>query len=194
MSMRRLLSLLSLLVFPLVLDSCDSLSQALNVVNVKFTPADPVYTGPDINYNPPSTLSVPHLSYFNLVMTFHVNADNSQNSQPAAFGSPQVPISLNFYVQSKSTTPITVPIPSFSVAGGADTTLDFPVSIRLSDIANQTVLQEIVAGDSIPYFLTGTIGFSIPGVGSGNSTVDLATGGIPTRPSGSVLTLLSGLI
>lgn len=192
--MRRLLSLLTVLVFPLVLGSCDSLTQALNVVNVKFTPADPVYTGPDITYNPPSILSVPQLSYFDLVMTFHVKADNTQNSQPAAFGSAAVPISLNFYVQSKNTTPIQVPIPSFSVAGGADTTFDFPVSIPLSDIANQTVLQEIVAGDSIPYFLTGTIGFNIAGVGSGSSTIDLATGGIPTRPSGNVVTLLSGLI
>ncbi|HXP90057.1 MAG TPA: LEA type 2 family protein [Fibrobacteria bacterium] len=189
--MRRLLSLLTVLVFPLVLSSCDSLTQALNVVNVKFTPATPVYTGPDISY---TGGLIPHLSDFQLVMTFHVNADNTQNSQRAAFGSPEVPISLNFYVLSLNSTPIQAPIPSFSVAGGADTTLDFPVSIPLSDIANNSVLQEIVAGDSIPYFLTGTIGFSIPGIGSGSSTVDLATGGIPTRPSGSVVTLLSGLI
>jgi hypothetical protein len=98
--MRRLLSLLAVLVFPLVLSSCDALNSAqqqLNIVNVKFSSPTPASSGPSIG-GPTISQATQELlpsplgggetvhqveGEYYLVDTFFVTADNSGNSQAA---------------------------------------------------------------------------------------------------------------
>jgi hypothetical protein len=60
------------------------------------------------------------------------------------------------------------------------------------------VARKIIDGDPIPYFLSGTLSYEVlQGTtleGAGKTEVDLTSGEISTRPSGSVTTLLSGLL
>lgn len=196
---------LSLVALPLLLGSCslDSISSSIDntlaVASVSFSSASPAYTGPDISYNAQGL--IPHLSYFSLVMTFHVKADNTNNTHRAAFGSQSVKPVLKFRINSINADPIDATIPSFSIPGGQDTTLDFPVTVPLSSIADTAILRKIVAGDSIPYFLSGSISFDLQDVSggiisgsAGTSDVELATGAIPTRPSSGILSVLKPLL
>jgi hypothetical protein len=177
--------------------SCDlgqTLNEAFNVFSVKFSEGSPAVDGQTITYSG-AGLS---LSNFKFKMVFHVRADNSANSNKAAFGSSLVKPVLDFRINDKTRTdPISTTIEPFSVAGGQVSTLDFPIEIPITLIDRATV-RSIINGDPIPYFLSGTVKFDLlDGTtikGSGNSALDLSSGSIPTRPSGSVTSLLSNLL
>jgi hypothetical protein len=192
--------LLALSVLPLVLGACsitDSINDTIAVASVKFSSDDPAYTGPTISG--PSTAqavidyALHDASYvlgeYNLVLTFHVKADNRGNSHKASFGQTVKP-DLNFYISSKSPSNlIKSTMDPFSVEAGQVGSLDFPVKVPLTAV-NRTILKQIAAGDSIPYFLTGSITFDfLDATGglltsnAGSAEIDLATGKIPTRPA-----------
>jgi len=183
---------------PLLLGGCslvDKANEAMNVASVKFSEGSPAVDGQNIDYT--GSLLSPSLEKFKLIMVFHVKADNSGNSGRAAFGSDAIKPILNLHINSRSGTPISTPIPAFSVEGGAVTTLDFPIEVPITAIDNATA-RNIVNGDPIPYFLTGSLKFDLMDgttlKGSGSSELDLASGEISTRPSSSVASALSELL
>lgn len=192
--------------------SCD-LGQTINefftVFSVSFSSAGtdgPTIGGPSwvvaaVQWATPNYLgglsATEVLDQYHLDMTFHVKADNSKNSQKAAFGQTVQPV-LNLYLNSTSTKPISTTMKPFSVDGGKVGSLDFPVQIPLTKI-DRTILGQIFNGDAIPYILKGTLNFDLlEGLsikGSGSSEVELATGAIPTRATGDLdFTAMKGLI
>jgi hypothetical protein len=184
---------------PFLLGACallDSGSELLNVAKVEFSEGTPAVDGQTVTYTG-GLLSTPSLDKFRFKMVFHVKADNSGNSGRAVFGSDAVKPVLNFRIQSKSGAPISAPIPAFSVEGGAVTDLEFPIEVPFTHI-DKAVARKIIDGDPIPYFLSGTLAYEVfQGTsleGAGKTEVDLASGEISTRPSGSVTTLLSDLL
>ena len=199
----RIRLLATLAAFPLLFGGCilDDWDQTANLFKVSFHSADPAFTGPTISGPSPVELALKlalptyaggitkeqALGQYSLVVTFHVVGDNRGNSGRASFAKDLQP-QLNFYINSKSNAPLTATIDSFSIDSGEVKTLDFPVSIPLTSI-DQTILKQIVNGDDIPYYLTGSLNFHLmQGLtlkGDGFAEVDLATGAIPTRPSGS---------
>jgi hypothetical protein len=186
------------LLFALFLGACsplDSGSEMLNAATVKFSEGSPAVDGQTITYSG-SPLS-PSLDKFRFKMTFHVKADNSKNSGKAVFGTDALKPILNFRINSKSATPISTPIPAFSIEGGAIADLEFPIEVPFT-VIDKAMARKIVDGDPIPYFLSGTLQFDLlEGTalkGKGASELDLASGEISTRPSGSVTSLLSGLL
>lgn len=177
-------------------DLLDSGSGMLNVTRVSFSEGSPAVDGQNVTYSGGLT-SVPSLDKFHMKMVFHVKADNSKNTGKAVFGSDAIKPILNFRINSKSATPISTPIPSFSVAGGAVTDLAFPIEVPLS-VIDKASIRKIINGDPLPYFLSGTLQFELlEGAdlkGAGQSELDLTSGEISTRPSGSVTGLLNGLL
>ncbi len=195
-SLLYVLSGLAALAFlPIACDPLDAASKGINVASVKFSEGSPAVTRQTIAYTG-SALS-PSLDKFKFMMTFHVKADNSANSGKAAFGTDVLHPIVELHVNTRSALPIQTDIPSFSIAGGAVDTLDFPIEIPLTALDKATA-KKIVNGDPIPYFLTGTLKFDLlDGTtlkGTGVADLDLASGEIETRPSGQVVTLLSGLL
>lgn len=195
----KLLPLTALATASLFLGSCsllDSTKELLNVLSVEFSEGSPAVDGQTITYSG-GILETPSLDKFNLKMVFHVKADNSDNSHRASFGSEAVKPVLNFRINSKTSEPISAPVPPFSVDGGKIADLQFPVEIPVSAIDRATA-RKIVNGDPIPYFLSGSVKFDLlDGTsikGSGTSDLDLSSGEISTRPSSSVTGLLSGLL
>lgn len=183
---------------PMLLGACslvDQANQAMNVASVKFSEGSPAVDGQTIDYT--GSLLSPSLDKFKLKMVFHVKADNSANGGKASFGSDAVRPILNLRIDSRSNTPISTPVPAFSVAGGEVATLDFPIEVPISAIDRATA-RKIVDGDPIPYFLSGTLKFDLlDGTtlkGTGTSDLDLASGEISTRPSASVKSVLSALL
>jgi hypothetical protein len=182
-----------------MLSSCDlldSVGEAFNVFSVKFSEASPAVDGQTITYSG-GLFDAPSLDKFRFKMVFHVKADNSANSDKAAFGTSLVKPILNFRISSKSNEPISATIEPFSVEGGSVKNLDFPVEIPVT-VIDRTMLRNIMNGNPIPYFLSGTVKFDLlQGTsikGSGTSELDLTSGEISTRPSGNVTSLLSGLL
>lgn len=174
----------------------ESGSEMLNVAKVEFSEGSPAVDGQNVTYSG-SLLSTPSLDKFHFRMVFHVKADNSKNTGKAVFGSDAVKPILNFRINSKTGAPISTPIPSFSIEGGAVQDLDFPIEIPLT-LIDRAMARKIINGDPIPYFLSGTLNFELlEGTalkGAGKSELDLTSGEISTRPSGSVTSLLSGLL
>jgi hypothetical protein len=184
---------------PFLLGACallESGTELLNVAKVEFSEGSPAVDGQTVTYSG-SLLSTPSLDKFHFKMVFHVKADNSGNSGRAVFGSDAVKPVLNFRIQSRSGAPISTPIPAFTVESGAVSDLEFPIEIPLTLIDKATA-RKIIDGDPIPYFLSGTLSYEVlQGTtleGAGKTEVDLTSGEISTRPSGSVTTLLSGLL
>lgn len=183
----------------LLLSACnlkDTDTDLLNTARVDFSAGSPAVDGQNVTYSG-GVLSTPSLDKFQLKMVFHVKADNSKNNGRAVFGSDALKPILNFRMVSKSSTPITTTIPSFSVAAGAVEDLEFPVEIPLV-LIDKDVAGRIVDGEPIPYFLSGALQFellegSVP-KGAGKSELDLTSGEIATRPSGTVVDLLSELL
>ncbi len=181
------------------LSGCDVLDSGgglLNVLSIKFSEGSPPVDGQNVTYSG-GLLETPNLEKFRFKMVFHVKADNSANDYKAGFGSDKLKPILNFRINSKSGTPISTTLEPFSVAAGAIASLDFPIEIPVATI-DKAMMRKIINGDPIPYFLSGTIKFDLlDGTtmkGSGASELDLTSGEISTRPSGSVTTLLSGLL
>lgn len=190
-----------------LLASCDigaALSETLNVFSVKFSSANPAYTGPTVG-GPNWAVSAANLllplslggltkeqvlGQYTLDLTFNVEADNSQNSHRAAFGSESIKPKLNLRISERSAAPIVTPIEPFSVEAGQVTNYPFTVKIPLTSVTDKAVLNSILTGNSIPYFLSGSLDFKLlDGLnisGSGVSDVDLTTGAIPTRPTGDL--------
>ncbi len=185
--------------FALLLSACtlsDVAGNSLNVLSVKFSEGSPAVDGQTVTYTGGLT-DLPSLDKFRFKMVFHVKADNTGNSGQAVFGTDALKPILKFCINSKGNRPITTTIPAFSVAGGSLVDLAFPIEIPLSAI-DQAVAKKIINGDAIPYFLSGTINFNLLDgakiLGAGKSDLDLASGEIATRPSGTVTNLLSGLL
>ena len=212
--MRRLH--LALLALPLVLGACsitDSISQQLNTLNVKFSSADTASSGPSVG-GPSITQATLELapSYlggggesisqvegeYYLVDTFFVNADNSGNSQAARFGTSSLKPVLLFRINDPNGTPIADTIPSFSIPANQVTRLSFPVKVPLTSIP-PAVLDTIIAGHGIPFYLSGTINFDLVTPAgdiqaSSQSELQLASGTIPTRPGSVNLSTLATLL
>lgn len=217
---RRILTTALVIIGGVALSSCnlfDSVSEAFNVASVDFSSADPAYTGPTIDGPNVAQAALDYSSYklssgltgksFNqilgsyyLTLTFHVKADNSKNSGRASFGQTVHPI-LNFRMNSKNAAPITSTMDPFSVEPGQIGSLDFPVRISILSIYNDQpeTVRAIFRGDSIPYFLSGTLKFDLLDIsnnsnkGSSTAEVDLATGAIPTRPANGTASELAAL-
>ncbi|MBK9578084.1 MAG: hypothetical protein IPO40_13495 [Fibrobacteres bacterium] len=214
-------SILGLLALPLFLAGCD-LSETLNIFKLGFSSNG--YDGPTINgpsllrtgqlLAPKNTsiggvafgvdgegLSVTQvLDSFKLGITFKVKADNSGNSEKAAFGTDLVKPKLQFHLMDKSSTPIDVEFKPFSVDGGKVMDLTFPVELPVSMITSPDMRKKLLRGDAVPYFLSGVLSFDLKGLdgaskGLDNVTVELATDSIPTRPKdGSAAELGSALV
>jgi hypothetical protein len=183
---------------PVVLSGCSltDATSALGVFSVKFSEGSPAVDGQTITYSG-SVLETPSLDKFRFKMVFHVKADNSGNDSKASFGSSQIKPILNFRIASKSNFPVSTTLEPFSVEAKSIGSLDFPIEIPVS-VLDRALVRKIIAGDPIPYFLSGTLKFDLldagTNKGAGTSELDLASGEISTRPSGSVTTLLSGLL
>ena len=195
----KTLSLTALLTASLFLGSCSLLDSAdglLNVFSVKFSEGSPVVDGQTIVYSG-SVLGTPSLEKFRFKMVFHVKADNSGNSFKAGFGTSQVKPVLNFRINAKANAPISTTIEPFSVEAGEVGDLAFPIEIPITAI-DRVLARKIADGDPIPYFLSGSVKFDLlEGAsvkGSGKSELDLTSGEISTRPSGSVMDLLTPLL
>ncbi len=195
----KIVSSMALLIAAFCLMSCDILGSAnelFNVYNVKFSEGAPAVDGQTITYSG-SLLEAPSLDKFHFKMVFHVKADNSQNNYNAGFGSEALKPVLNFRINGKGNPPVSTTVEPFSVAAGKIGDLEFPLDIPLT-IMDRDVVRLILKGDPIPYFLSGTVKFDLlDGTsikGSGKSELDLSSGEISTRPSGSVTSLLSGLL
>ncbi|MDB5051436.1 MAG: hypothetical protein JWO30_4507 [Fibrobacteres bacterium] len=181
-----------------VLSGCSltDAAGALNVFSVKFSEGSPAVDGQTVTYSG-SVLGTPSLDKFSFKMVFHVKADNSGNDTKAAFGSANLKPILNFRIASKSNLPVSTTLEPFTVEAKSIASLDFPIEIPVSAL-DRAMVRKIIAGDPIPYFLSGTLKFDLfdagKSKGAGTSELDLASGEISTRPSGSVTTLLSGLL
>jgi hypothetical protein len=200
--MRRVLSLLSLLVFPLVLGSCDSLNSAqqqLNIVDVNFQSATPGSSGPALggpsvaqailDYTLGGESSTQVLGEYHLTDTFYVQGDNTGNQDTARFGTQAIQPVLLFRINDPNATPDSVTIPPFVVPGGQVANLKFAVQVPLTSI-NSSVIHKIIAGTSIPFYLSGTVKFDLVTPlgsveGTSQTELQLASGSIPTR-SGSM--------
>jgi hypothetical protein len=197
--MRNKIPLLSGLAAALMLlTACnlDSANEALNVFSVKFSEGSPPADGQTVAYSG-GVFETPSLDKFHFRIVFHVKADNSKNTYKAGFGSDAVKPVVNFRINSKSAAPISAPIPPFSVEAGQVGDLEFPIDIPLS-LIDKTVAKKIINGDAIPYFLSGAVKFQllegITSKGTGSSELELTSGEVATRPSGPVVSLLSGLL
>ncbi|QQS07090.1 MAG: hypothetical protein IPK50_09385 [Fibrobacterota bacterium] len=213
-------SILGLLALPLFLAGCD-LSETLNIFKLGFSSNG--YDGPTINGPSLARVGVmllpkgtsigtfkieggdgltptQILDSFKLGITFKVKADNSGNSEKAAFGTDLVKPKLQFHLMDKSSTPIDVEFKPFSVDGGKVMDLTFPVELPVSMITSPDMRKKLLRGDAVPYFLSGVLSFDLKGLdgaskGLDNVTVELATDSIPTRPKdGSAAELGSALV
>lgn len=213
-------SILGLLALPLVLAGCN-LSETMNIFKLGFSSNG--YDGPTINGPSLARVGVmlmpkggsvlgikveggdgltptQILDSFKLGITFKVKADNSGNSERAAFGTDLVKPKLQFHLMDKSSAPIDVEFKPFSVDGGKVMDLTFPIELPLTTITSPAMRKKLLNGDAVPYFLTGVLAFdlkSLDGVSKGVDQVslDLATDSIPTRPKdGSAAELGSTLV
>ena len=217
---RRHLAIASACILPALLGSCsllDSASQYLNIVDVKFSEENPASSGPsiggpDVNdaVDQATTDILPTLvggkgwslsrtkdtllGEYYLTDTFFVKGDNTGNTDTARFGTSLAKPVLLFRIGSRDAKPDSVTIEPFVVPGGQTADLKFPLSIPLTSVPS-SVLDSIASGDSIPYYLTGTVKFELrtpAGTisGSSQSEIDLASGKIPTRPESLKITSL----
>jgi hypothetical protein len=200
---RRLGAAASAFLLASLLGSCnllDAASQYANIVNVKFSEEDPASSGPSIGGPDVSTAIVQFatpsylggktaseiMGEYYLTDTFYVRGDNTGNSDTARFGSETVKPVLLFRIDDpNSLTPVSATIDPFVVPGGQKADLKFPVKIPLTSIPS-SVLHEIAYGDSIAYYLSGTVKFDLvtpAGTisGTSQSELSLASGKIPTR-------------
>jgi len=182
-------------------DIADSLSAAFAVSKVDFSSASPnAVTSPRLTTSwSPTCLCTPGWKDVNLEITFNVRADNSKNTSRAAFGSDAIKPSLNFYVGDTVSNPISVTVKPFSIPGGTDTTIQFPITIPLSTVYSNSpnIVKQIANSTPIPYRLSASLAFVLE-TGAGTITgptcdLNLVTGGIPTDLSGAsaVLKLLN---
>jgi hypothetical protein len=124
-------------------------------------------------------------SKYGMNLAFGLGADNSGNSDEASF-----PLStgLSLFVQERaSANEVTTQLAPFSVAGGARDTIPVEIPVTLAAVPN-TSFKAMLKGDSIPYWLTGKMGFALKSptgdvLSSQETEMDIATQKIATRPS-----------
>lgn len=203
--------------------ACDmsGVTDVLNVFKLKFASAG--FDGPTING--PTLLEVADmllpktniggislggqglsktevLGKYNLSMNFKVNADNSGNAERAQFGSSALKPVLLFRLNSETAQPCSVSVEPFSVSGGKVDSLKFPITIPLTAITSD-IATKVLAGDSIPYFLSGIVKFNLMTPAgeiksSDNAELHIVSDKVSTRPadgsglSGSDLATLVG--
>jgi len=209
--MRRLLSLLTILVFPLVLSSCDALNSAqqqLNIVNVKFSSATPASSGPALGGPDVATAIAQYalpvsfggltasqiLAEYYLTDTFYVQGDNTGNKDTARFGTQAIQPVLLFRINDPNATPDSVTIAPFVVPGGQIANLKFAVQVPLTSV-NSSIIHKVIAGTPIPFYLSGTVKFDLVTPlgsveGTSQTEIQLASGNIPTRPGSTDITSL----
>jgi len=124
-------------------------------------------------------------SQYGVNLAFGLGADNSGNTDKASF---PAKAGLNLFVQEKTeANRTTTELNPFEVGAGERDTIPVTIPVKLSSLPSAT-FQSMLKGDSIPYFLTGKLGFDLKsptgGVLSSHETeMDLATDKVATRPS-----------
>lgn len=117
-------------------------------------------------------------------LAYGLGADNTGNSDPASMPGRAA---LDLFVQSKSNTPMTANLDPFTVAGGAKDTINCNFPITLDKLPEES-FDAMLKGDSIPYFLKGTVGYDLKSptgdvLKSQNASMDIATKKLATRPN-----------
>lgn len=126
-------------------------------------------------------------SKYGVNLSFGLGADNSGNSDSAAF---PAKAGLSLFVQEKlEANKTTTELKPFGVSAGAVDTIPVVIPVPLSVLPDAS-FQSMLRGDSIPYFLTGRLGFDLKAptgdvISSHETDMDIATSKIATRPSDS---------
>ena len=124
-------------------------------------------------------------SKYGVNLAFGLGADNSGNSDSAAF---PAKAGLSLFVQEKTdANKTTTELKPFGVSAGAVDTIPVVIPVPLSVLPDAS-FQSMLRGDSIPYFLTGRLGFDLKAptgdvISSHETDMDIATSKIATRPS-----------
>lgn len=126
-------------------------------------------------------------SKFGVNLAYGLGADNTGNSDKAALPGTAA---LDLFMLNKSNTPLSALLDPFVVEGGKKDTIDCNFPITLDKIPESSVVDSVIKGKDIPYFLQGTVGYDLKSptgnvLSSHKSTMDIATKKISTRPSGS---------
>ena len=183
----------------------DSVGETANIVNVKFSDAgwsakvkteSVLQMTADAASHRSSRYVLDHDVF--LRMSYNVRADNSGNSGTAAFGSDLVKPVLNLYIQdTASKNPIQVTVEPFKIpANTIDTvTFDFDVPFGTIYDVSPDLAKTILNGNEIPYKLTASLKFQVTlpdgsTLGTSTSELNLVESGIPTRPSGDIVTAI----
>jgi hypothetical protein len=206
----------------LIVAGCDFLSNSLSIFLVKFfyagsgvasliVPAElrdaaTVYNSPlsvaglqaatrltakGITTNPTELLTYfADKSKYGVNLKFGLGADNSGNSDSAYF---PVTAGLNLFMQEKvAGNKVGAELPAFGVSPSKIDTIDVVLPITLAQLPSASV-QAALKGDSIPYWVTGSVGYSLKSPITGNeisnhtSEMDLATDKVATRPDDAQL-------
>lgn len=126
-------------------------------------------------------------SKYGVNLAFGLGADNTGNGDSAAF---PAKAGLSLFVQEKlDANKTTTELKPFGVSAGAVDTIPVVIPVPLSVIPDAS-FQSMLRGDSIPYFLTGRLGFDLKAptgevISSNETDLDIATNKIATRPSDS---------
>ena len=185
----------------------DSLEETANIAKVDFSGAG--WTG-KVKYASVTSMlmdATVHDSRYVLdhdlflEMTYNVRADNSKNSGTAAFGSEIVKPVLNLYIEDTTKNPIQVSVKPFTIPGGTIDTVNFDFDIPFGTIYDNSpsLITTILKGSDIPYKLTASLTFQVTlpdgsVLGTSTSELHLVASGIPTRPSGDVVTAILGYV
>jgi hypothetical protein len=219
MNVSRLRTVAALGITVAFLSACSDLASMLNIFLVRFfyagggvgslivpselRDASTVYSNPTsasglaaasrlLSANIPTTKDglLTHFadkSKYGLNLSFGLGADNSGNSDSAAF---PAKAGLSLFVQEKlEANKTTTELKPFGVSAGAVDTIPVVIPVPLSVLPDAS-FQSMLRGDSIPYFLTGRLGFDLKAptgdvISSHETDMDIATSKIATRPSDS---------
>lgn len=124
-------------------------------------------------------------SKYGVNLAFGLGADNTGNTDSAAF---PAKAGLSLFVQEKlDANKTTTELKPFGVSAGAVDTIPVVIPVPLSVLPDAS-FQSMLRGDSIPYFLTGRLGFDLKAptgdvISSHETDMDIATSKIATRPS-----------
>lgn len=124
-------------------------------------------------------------SEYGMNLKFGLGADNSGNSDSAAF---PAKAGLSLFVQEKlEANKTTTELKPFGVSAGAVDTIPVEIPVPLSVLPDAS-FKSMLRGDAIPYFLTGRLGFDLKAptgdvISSHETDMDIATSAIETRPS-----------
>lgn len=117
-------------------------------------------------------------------LAYGLGADNTGNSDKASLPGKAA---LDLFVQSRSNSPMTAALDPFTVAGGTKDTINCNFPVTLDKLPQQS-FDAMLKGDSIPYFLKGTVGYDLKSpsgevLKSQSTSMDIATRKLATRPN-----------